>query len=268
MYVFDIVDVYSLRTFHPLRWSALERETHRLRHTAGTFSQRPRAVGMEAATARLRAARFRMLNEELYTSGSEHHVRMFSDEKHGEDAWFAYHEAYRAQVKDWPLAPLEVAVAWLRAVVKEMQKQKQKQNAGGDTKTTAVLRAENDKSGKKNAKRKRDGLTAANDAGGSFASSSSAAAASASPASDRCNGGSDEGSDGGMLVVADFGCGDAELGRRMSSEETKRGGGVRVHSFDLVAANESVTKVRGTSLALTATERTHSCADFRRRCRR
>ena len=262
MYVFDIVDVFCLRTFHPLRWSAFERETHRLRRTAGTFSSRPRVAGMEAATARLRAARFRMLNEELYTSGSEHHVRMFSDEKHGEDAWFAYHEAYRAQVKDWPLAPLEVAVAWLRAVVKEMKKQKQKQN--GDTKTTAVLRAGNDKSRKKNGKRKRDGLTAANDVGGSFASSSSSAAAAPAPASDRCNGGSDEGSDGGMLVVADFGCGDAELGRRMSSEETKRGEGVRVHSFDLVAANESVTKVRATSLALTATERTHSCAHFRR----
>ena len=33
--------------------------------------------------ARLNAARFRMLNEELYTTTSGHHVEMFTDEKHG-----------------------------------------------------------------------------------------------------------------------------------------------------------------------------------------
>ena len=40
---------------------------------------------------------------------------------------------------------------------------------------------------------------------------------------------------------------DAELGRTMDTTDNgrrMRGGGVRVHSFDLVAANESVTKVR------------------------
>ena len=35
--------------------------------------------------ARLTAARFRMLNEELYTTTSEHHVTMFSDEQHGKE---------------------------------------------------------------------------------------------------------------------------------------------------------------------------------------
>lgn len=173
------------------------------------------------ARGRLSAARFRMLNEELYSTGSEHHLRMFSGGN--EEAWFVYHEGYRAQLREWPASPLAAALAWLRAVLRERRR------AGGGEGPPAAADEETTTTTKKSAKRKRD--EPAGNRGGA--------------AGPRARGRRDAGGD--VLVVADFGCGDAELGRTMDTTDNgrrMRGGGVRVHSFDLVAANESVTKVR------------------------
>ncbi|XP_065169872.1 ribosomal RNA-processing protein 8 [Atheta coriaria] len=99
---------------------------------------------------RLQSARFRYLNEELYTKDSSGAVKLFEEDP---DAFTAYHEGYRQQVRKWPMNPLSKIII----AVKMMPV-----NA----------------------------------------------------------------------VVADFGCGDAELSKNVKQT---------VHSFDLIAANDRVT---------------------------
>lgn len=116
--------------------------------------------------ARLSGSRFRLLNEELYTTTSKSAFKRFSENPALYDE---YHEGFRHQVEQWPVNPLDSLVTSLKNV------------SAKSTKDTA-------------------------------------------------------------LVVADFGCGDAQLAKSLIN--LKREGGkdaFKVHSFDLVAANEHVT---------------------------
>lgn len=102
---------------------------------------------------KLKAARFRYINEQLYTSEANNAHELFKDDP---TSFEAYHEGYKQQVRQWPVNPLDIIIKSLQA------------------------RAESSK-----------------------------------------------------LVIADFGCGEAQLALSLPN--------TCVHSFDLVAANDRVT---------------------------
>uniref|UniRef100_A0A7S4EK72 Ribosomal RNA-processing protein 8 n=1 Tax=Pseudo-nitzschia australis TaxID=44445 RepID=A0A7S4EK72_9STRA len=64
----------------------------------------------EAFKARLAGSRFRILNEELYTTTSEKSYHKF---KENPELFEQYHEGFRHQVESWPENPVDVMVASL-----------------------------------------------------------------------------------------------------------------------------------------------------------
>ncbi|XP_042870697.1 ribosomal RNA-processing protein 8-like [Penaeus japonicus] len=64
----------------------------------------------------LNAARFRMVNEELYTTTSEKAKAMF---KRDPEAFKSYHVGYQNQVEQWPINPLNVIITWLKKQPKD-----------------------------------------------------------------------------------------------------------------------------------------------------
>eukprot|EP00536_Pseudo-nitzschia_multiseries_P012086 jgi/Psemu1/320181/estExt_fgenesh1_pm.C_4420001 len=161
--------------------------------------QQKNSVLREAFRARLAGSRFRILNEELYTTTSKNSYEKFR--KHPE-LFEQYHEGFRQQVESWPENPVDI--------IKKKKKKKKKRGGGG-------------------------------------------------------NGDDDDDDDGGggggtkaRVVVADFGCGDAQLARDLLAvkrrKSTKRDESnnnnnnennkdddhvFEVHSFDLVAPNNN-----------------------------
>jgi ribosomal RNA-processing protein 8 len=135
----------------------------------------------DAFKARLAGSRFRVLNEELYTTTSQESFDRFTKNP---ELFEQYHVGFRHQVSSWPENPID-------AIVRSL------------TSTYAAAHRRGNK---------------------------------ASP-----------------IVVADFGCGDAQLARDLSKvrygsggKRNEEGDGVTgavfsVHSFDLVAANEAIT---------------------------
>lgn len=87
-----------------------------------TINQRRRPLTLassadvrERALARIRAAQFRMLNEELYTTASDEAVQSFeSDPK----SFQVYHEGFEQQVAKWPVNPVDVIIDTLRSMPK------------------------------------------------------------------------------------------------------------------------------------------------------
>lgn len=116
---------------------------------------------------RLSGSRFRILNEELYTTASSRAFQRFSTTP---ELYHQYHEGFRYQVGRWPVNPINVIVQNLTARATKQPK-----------------------------------------------SASSA------------------------LVVADFGCGDAELARQLLALNRNGNDRFVVHSFDLVASSDLVT---------------------------
>ncbi|XP_066259232.1 ribosomal RNA-processing protein 8-like [Euwallacea similis] len=104
----------------------------------------------ERMMRKLQAARFRYLNEQIYTTTGNQTEKAF---RRDPEAFKAYHEGYKLQVKRWPLNPLDKIIK-------------------------SVLKMDKN------------------------------------------------------LVIADFGCGEAKLAQSVDQ---------KVHSFDLVAANQEVT---------------------------
>lgn len=56
---------------------------------------------------KLKAARFRFLNEQIYKTNSKETQKIFKTDP---DAFKAYHEGYRHQVKSWPVNPVNVII--------------------------------------------------------------------------------------------------------------------------------------------------------------
>ncbi|KAI6181009.1 Ribosomal RNA-processing protein 8 [Aphelenchoides besseyi] len=56
----------------------------------------------------MEAARFRFLNEQLYTTAANEADGIFAND---EEAFHAYHRGYQSQLKKWPLNPLERLIA-------------------------------------------------------------------------------------------------------------------------------------------------------------
>lgn len=113
--------------------------------------------------ARLSGSRFRILNEELYTTPSEESYERF---RKNPELFEQYHEGFRHQVESWPTNPVDLMVHSIRKFASKQQKQKSQK-----------------------------------------------------------------------VVVADFGCGDAELARQLLTNEKL----FSIYSFDLVAKNDRVT---------------------------
>ncbi|XP_046575061.1 ribosomal RNA-processing protein 8-like [Haliotis rubra] len=61
---------------------------------------------------RLAAARFRYLNEQLYTTTGNEAAQLFADD---EEAFHVYHEGYSSQVSKWPIDPLDVIIKEINA---------------------------------------------------------------------------------------------------------------------------------------------------------
>lgn len=53
---------------------------------------------------RLKASRFRFINEQLYTQTSDQALDVF---KQDDSAFGAYHDGYRKQIEQWPINPLD-----------------------------------------------------------------------------------------------------------------------------------------------------------------
>ena len=125
----------------------------------------------DAFKARLTGSRFRILNEELYTTTSSESYDRFSKEP---ELFQQYHEGFRHQVEQWPVNPVDAIVRWL----------------------SNYYQKRSDKSS--------------------------------------------------TCVVADFGCGDAQLAKDLLKIEDKNrtSGGqcpFTIHSFDLVSQDPLVT---------------------------
>lgn len=69
----------------------------------------------ERALAIIRAAQFRMLNEELYTTASEDAVQSFESDP---QSFQVYHEGFEQQVSKWPVNPVDVIIESLRSMPK------------------------------------------------------------------------------------------------------------------------------------------------------
>jgi len=79
---------------------------------AGPSSSAPRkqSASMAKIKEQLLGARFRDINEQLYTQDSAHAVQLFGEQP---ELYHAYHEGFRVQARGWPLRPVDAIVAWL-----------------------------------------------------------------------------------------------------------------------------------------------------------
>ena len=59
---------------------------------------------------KLEGARFRALNEQLYSSKGEESFNNFQDDP---ELFEIYHEGFREQVKSWPVNPLDMIIEWI-----------------------------------------------------------------------------------------------------------------------------------------------------------
>lgn len=62
---------------------------------------------------RLKASRFRYINELLYTNESDEATDIMAQDP---DAFTTYHEGYRKQVEQWPLNPLDRIIKSIKAL--------------------------------------------------------------------------------------------------------------------------------------------------------
>ena len=69
--------------------------------------------------SQLAGARFRDINERLYTQDSSRSLQLFQSEPR---LFSAYHEGFRLQAQRWPLRPLDVYIRWLREQVPARQR--------------------------------------------------------------------------------------------------------------------------------------------------
>lgn len=78
---------------------------------AGPMAAPPRRSSSESKLKdQLAGARFRDINEQLYTQDSAHAVALFGAQP---ELYHAYHEGFRLQARGWPLRPVDAIVDWL-----------------------------------------------------------------------------------------------------------------------------------------------------------
>ncbi|KAG8631298.1 hypothetical protein KVT40_000438 [Elsinoe batatas] len=155
--------------------------------------------------AKLISARFRHLNETLYTTPSSSSVALFADSP---SVFADYHAGFRQQVSVWPQNPVDVFIATIEARAKinpaKLRRQAKFGKGGGE-----LSEANGGKEEVEALPRTREKCT-----------------------------------------IADLGCGDAEMARRVMGGRVGKKLGVTVRSFDLAAPNEWVTKADVANLPL------------------
>ena len=67
---------------------------------------------LEKSRRRLNAARFRYINEQLYTTSGSEALQMFDEDR---DAFLVYHEGFQAQVEKWPINPVDIIIDYLKS---------------------------------------------------------------------------------------------------------------------------------------------------------
>ncbi|XP_026491047.2 ribosomal RNA-processing protein 8 [Vanessa tameamea] len=89
--------------------SILQKETHRNNINISSNPLRERML------ERLKAAKFRFLNEKLYTTTGSEAQKLFEEDP---TAFQTYHEGYQQQMKKWPVKPLDVIVKRIQKMPK------------------------------------------------------------------------------------------------------------------------------------------------------
>ncbi|XP_023023777.1 uncharacterized protein isoform X2 [Leptinotarsa decemlineata] len=82
---------------------------------AKPMDKKPQLTLRQKMLDKLKAARFRFLNEQIYTTNSKEAQKIFQSDP---DAFQAYHEGYRKQVKRWPMNPLDVIIKSIKTMPK------------------------------------------------------------------------------------------------------------------------------------------------------
>eukprot|EP00967_Tisochrysis_lutea_P115900 scaffold186121_cov27-Tisochrysis_lutea.AAC.1 len=88
---------------------------HEAKHVPGqlgpsTFAPSKRTSTASKLKEQLAGARFRDINEQLYTQDSMHAVELFGGQP---ELYHAYHEGFRLQARGWPVRPVDTIVDWL-----------------------------------------------------------------------------------------------------------------------------------------------------------
>lgn len=68
----------------------------------------------ERMIEKLKASRFRYINEQIYNSGSKEIQQYFAKDPH---AFQAYHEGYRQQVSKWPVNPIDIIIKTVKKML-------------------------------------------------------------------------------------------------------------------------------------------------------
>ena len=71
----------------------------------------------EKMSKRLSGARFRWLNEKLYTSTGKEALELFTEDPH---LFSVYHDGFMEQVSKWPLNPLDVVIDYIQSLPKSL----------------------------------------------------------------------------------------------------------------------------------------------------
>ncbi|WAQ99992.1 RRP8-like protein, partial [Mya arenaria] len=72
---------------------------------------------LEKSRDRLSAARFRYLNEQLYTSTGKEALDLFKKDR---DAFSVYHEGFQGQVEKWPTNPVDIIIKQIKSKPKKL----------------------------------------------------------------------------------------------------------------------------------------------------
>ncbi|EOD50907.1 Methyltransferase-related protein [Neofusicoccum parvum] len=178
---------------------------------------------------KLIGARFRHLNQTLYTTPSQHSLKLIEDDP---QIFAEYHAGFRQQVRDWPENPVDTFVSlvlargavrenWRDKILKRKEKEAQKQHTSGRYRQAGQRPEDDEDPDSEEEEKKR------------------AAAAAVVKPLPRTR---------GTSIIADLGCGDAALATRLQPHLHSLN--MRVHSFDLAAPSPLITKADIANLPL------------------
>ncbi|KAL8948365.1 MAG: hypothetical protein Q9222_005449, partial [Ikaeria aurantiellina] len=171
-----------------------------------------------AMRAKLISARFRHLNQTLYTTPSAHASSLFSSDP---QAFTSYHTGFRAQVASWPQNPVEIFIREIqnRGKVRGARSQKQ------------LFREE------KKRKKKKGGKGKGKTDGGNENGGSNQEEEGRNEAGDTKLDPLPRSSTTGTCTILDLGCGDAHLHASLLPHASALD--LSLHSFDLAAASDT-----------------------------
>ncbi|KAF4085854.1 hypothetical protein AMELA_G00099830 [Ameiurus melas] len=106
----SILNIHATETKEKLSDLNLEREKDDFRKVGECQMDRSSALRLRMEK-RLQSARFRYINELLYTSTSGEAKRIFTQDP---DAFRIYHTGYTEQVKHWPANPVDSIISYIR----------------------------------------------------------------------------------------------------------------------------------------------------------